>query len=291
MNLQTLLGDVPVGQFVADYYYRLPYSSAGSARPLCELGTWDALTAVLSRGDADVLVCRRNEQHAGPRPRTPAEAQRLIDDGFTLLVRHAERNDERLARLADAFAADLAAPVNIHLYCTPAGQFGFGWHYDAEEVFIVQTVGRKEYSLRKNTVNPWPLEETLPADMHYEREITPLARCELAAGDWLYIPSGYWHKGNACELALSLAIGVMPRTGIDVLGFLRPRVIESLRWRARLPVAGQASPLTEEELVPVYRELLRSLGDDLSRMLADPQLAADFLAAIRHPVKQERRPL
>ena len=40
--------------------------------------------------------------------------------------------------------------------------------------------GRKTYSLRKNTVNPWPLEETLPADMKYEREIMPLMQCRLA---------------------------------------------------------------------------------------------------------------
>ena len=76
--------------------------------------------------------------------------------------------------------------------------------------------------------------------MRYEREIMPLVRCELAAGDWLYIPSGYWHMGQSRELALSLAIGVMPRTGIDVLDFVRPRVAGSLLWRQRLPVAGRA---------------------------------------------------
>ena len=103
--------------------------------------------------------------------------------------------------VAAAFARDFAAEVNIHMYCTPGDQFGFGWHYDAEEVFIVQTTGRKLYSLRKNTVNPWPIEETLPADMRYEREITPLVRCELAAGDWLYVPSGYWHMGQSRETA------------------------------------------------------------------------------------------
>jgi len=281
MNLQTLLGHLPLAQFVADHYHRLPYSAAGLARPLCELGTWESLTAVLANSEADVLVCRQNEQYAGPAPRSADDARRLTDEGYTLLARHAERHDARLARLAAEFAADFAAPVNIHMYCTPPGQFGFGWHYDAEEVFIVQTAGRKEYSLRKNTVNPWPIEETLPADMHYEREIMPLARCELAAGDWLYIPSGYWHRGTSRELALSLAIGVQPRTGVEVFDALRRRVLDSLLWRQRMPIAGRASSLSEGQLFDVYRDLLAALAGDLSKQLTDPQFVAQFIVEIR----------
>jgi 50S ribosomal protein L16 3-hydroxylase len=286
MNLQTLLGDVRLAQFVADYYHRLPYSTAGLARPFCELGTWESLTAVLANSEADVLVCRQNEQYFGHPPRSADDARRLTDEGYTLLVRHAERHDERLARLAAEFAADFAAPVNIHMYCTPPGQFGFGWHYDAEEVFIVQTAGRKEYSLRKNTVNPWPIEETLAADMHYEREIMPLARCELTAGDWLYIPSGYWHRGTSRELALSLAIGVQPRTGVEVFDALRRGVLDSLLWRQRMPVAGRASLLSEEQLLDVYRDLCSTLGADLARQLNEPQFAARIVSEMRAEMRR-----
>jgi ribosomal protein L16 Arg81 hydroxylase len=281
MNFQTLLGDLPLTQFVAEYFQRLPYSAAGKAAPLCELGTWDLLTSILARPAADVLVCRRNEQYAGNLPRSDDAARRLVDEGYTLLVRHAEQHDERLAALAAAFAADFAAPVNIHMYCTPGGQFGFGWHYDAEEVFIVQTTGRKTYSLRKNTVNPWPVEETLPADMRYEREIMPLVRCELAAGDWLYIPSGYWHMGESRETAISLAIGVAPRTGLDVVDFLRRRLADSLFWRQRLPVAGRAAALGEAELLAAYEQVLGELGRDLTKQLADPRLAEELIKSLR----------
>ena len=46
---------------------------------------------------------------------------------------------ERRGRLG--IGRDFAAPVDVHLYCTPAGQPGFGWHYDAEDVFVLQTAG------------------------------------------------------------------------------------------------------------------------------------------------------
>jgi ribosomal protein L16 Arg81 hydroxylase len=281
MDLQTLLGEFPIRRFVAEHYQRLPYSAAALAKPLCDLGTWRSLTTILSQPSADTLVCRRNEQYAGPLPQTESDAQRLVNDGYTLLVRHAERHDDRLADLAAAFACDFAAPVNIHMYCTPGGQFGFGWHYDAEEVFIVQTTGRKEYRLRKNTVNPWPIEEVLPADMHYEREIMPLVRCELAAGDWLYLPSGYWHMGESRETAISLAIGVQPRTAIDAFDFLRPQLLDSLFWRQRLPVAGLAASLTEDERRQQAAHLLQQLGQDLQKRLADPANLEAFLQRIQ----------
>src|SRR5947209_3055839 len=134
------------------------------------------------------------------------------------------------------------APIDVHVYCTPAGQPGFGWHYDAEDVFVLQTAGRKEWSLRKNTVNPWPLAEALPADMRHEREIMPVLRCTLAAGDWLYIPAGYWHRTRAGEESVSLSVGVLSASALDVYDFLRRQLLSSLRWRQRLPPAGGASP-------------------------------------------------
>ena len=162
-----------------------------------------------------------------------------------------------------------------------AGEHGFSWHYDAEEVFIIQTSGQKEYSLRKNTVNPWPLIETIPSNMGYEREVMPLMRVLLSAGDWLYIPCGYWHKAEARDLdetAISLALGVMSPSAIDTYDYLRARLLDSLLWRQRLPVNGAASAVSSDELVSHYRELFEQLADDLAKTLRDEQFVCDFLA-------------
>ncbi len=276
MSIRTLLNAESQQLFVEQYYGRLPYSLAGAAKSLCGLGTWSRLGQILASDGVDVMVVRRG-QRSTAEPRSASEAQALADDGYTVLVRHAERHDADLDQLARGFAADFAAPVNIHLYATPADQFGFGWHYDAEEVFIVQTHGSKEYSLRKNTVHPWPLVETLPQDMGYQNELMPLIRCRLQAGDWLYIPCGYWHRAAADEMAISLAIGVLAPAAITLLDFLRPRLLQDLVWRQRLPVTGKASAMDRDALKSHLQQLVAHLGRDLQRVLDEPQWLDDFL--------------
>ncbi len=281
MNIETLLGEIPKTKFVQEYFHRLPFSLTGGARSVCRLGSWDVLGQILGRDGVDVMVVRDGQQHAGADPRTLEDAKTLSAEGYTILVRHAESQHEQLKKLAAGFEDDFHAPANIHIYATPAGNHGFSWHYDAEEVFIMQTSGQKAYSLRKNTVNPWPLVEIIPEDMRYRREITPLMRVLLSAGDWLYIPCGYWHKAEARdsdETAISLALGVMSPSAIDVYDYLRARLLDSLLWRQRLPVNGAASAVPSDELVSRYRELFEQLTDDLAKTLRDEQFVRDFLA-------------
>ncbi|MEX2307227.1 MAG: cupin domain-containing protein [Pirellulales bacterium] len=289
MDVKSLFGDVPVAKFVEEYLHRLPFALAGSARGVCELGTWDAVGAMLAEAGEDAFAVRGGEWYEGDAPRNVAAARALNDEGYTIFIRHAERHHALVAELAAAFERTFLGAVNVHVFATAAGAPGFSWHYDAEDVFIIQTAGEKEYSLRKNTVNPWPLEETLPEDMRYEREQMPLMRVLLRAGDLLYIPCGYWHraeakglsheqeKGTDPEAAISLAVGVMSRSAMDVYDFLRGRLVQSLVWRQRLPLVGAASPTSREELEATYRQIFEQLAGDLAKALADPRLVAEFL--------------
>src|SRR5687768_17715125 len=109
----------------------------------------------------------------------------------------------------------------------------------------------------------------------------PLMRCELAAGDWLYIPSGYWHMGESRETSISLAIGVQSPTGVEMFDSLRPQILESLLWRQRLPVVGAAANLTDAELRAHYESLGKQLGQDLLKMLSDGRQVESLLARLR----------
>jgi 50S ribosomal protein L16 3-hydroxylase len=280
MNVESLLGDFGLAKFVAEYLYRLPLAAPGAAESVKSLGTWESLGEILGAETPEVMLVRDGERLKANRLSDEREARVVSDDGCAIIVRHAERQHPGIGRLAESFEQAFCGPVDVQMFVTPPGRTGFSWHYDAEDVFILQTAGSKDYALRKNTVNPWPLEETLPKDMRYDREIMPLMTVSLEAGDLLYIPCGYWHKADASrstEAAISLAVGVMSRTAVDVFDRLRRRVIDSMLWRQRLPVVGAASPLTAGELEQEYRELFVQLSEDLGKMLRDERLLRAFL--------------
>jgi ribosomal protein L16 Arg81 hydroxylase len=275
-SVQHLFGDFPFERFLTEYYHRLPLALPQTVPDAAALGSWATVDAALAEAGADFMMAKDGQCRRDGLPRTIAGLQAMSHDGWTAVQRHAERHDSKLAELAQAFGAAFLAPIDMHLFITPAGRPGFSWHYDAEEVFIVQTGGAKEYFLRKNSVNPWPVEETLPADMHYEREIMPLHRVLLKAGDLLYIPCGYWHRAQAPgegESAASLAIGVMSPAAVDVLDVVRPRLLDNLLWRQRLPLAAHGGDLRES-----YRLLLETLAADLARTLAEPAMLDSIVA-------------
>jgi hypothetical protein len=129
-------------------------------------------------------------------------------------------------------------------------------------------------------------------------------RVLLRAGDLLYIPCGWWHKAEARgsvpffseqkkgtdpDTAISIAVGVMSRSAMDVYDFLRQRLVESLVWRQRLPIVGPASPLSRDELVATYAHLFKQLAGDLARTFADQRLVDDFLAELTKSAAENKR--
>src|SRR4051794_969480 len=140
MSLTRLLGELPVERFLNDHYLRFPFARVGGCAGLLARSGWELLQGALSSQNADVLFARAAEtldrNHV-------FRAVDLIGQGYTVRVRHAEQHDADLELLANKFRADFLAPVDIHLYCTPANHEGLNWHFDAEDVFVLQLEGTK----------------------------------------------------------------------------------------------------------------------------------------------------
>ena len=281
--IEQLLGDLKPARFVGEYYTRLPHSRPGGARGFTSFDGWGSIEKILSQPEVDAFLAREGQLFREPGPPSFARARELYGEGYTLVIRRSEAHDPELARLAQGFGADFGAAVNVHVYATPPEKSGFGWHYDPEDVFILQTEGTKEYRLRKNSVNPWPVLEAMPRDLRYEREGMPVFSCTLSEGDWLYIPTGWWHQARAVQGSMTLAIGLMTPTALDVLDFLRKELAASIIWRQRLPVVGQASGGTWEELEREHEGLFRELAKDLARHLSEAETARRFLSRRRGP--------
>ncbi len=283
--IEQILGGLTAGQFLEKHYTRLPYSKAGSAAGFTTFAGWTTVEAMLAKAGVDGFLAKEGVMWEGGKLPPFPEVKRLFGDGHTLVIRNAEKHDPELARIAEGFHRDFEAEVNVHVYCTPPQRSGFGWHYDPEDVFILQTHGAKEYQLRKNTVNPWPLLAQMPKDLRYELESMPAWSCVLRPGDLLYIPTGWWHSARGVEGdSITLAVGLMTPSAMELLDFLKRELLGSIAWRQRLPVLGAANPASPEDLARTHQSILKDLGRDLARLLSDEALAKRFLESRRNDV-------
>jgi 50S ribosomal protein L16 3-hydroxylase len=210
-TLAAWLAPDDCASFIANHLGRTPYAAAGQARDALPLFDWQTVDRVLKSDKAlDVLTVARGRLVDVRAPRSSGEARRLMHAGVSVVVRASERHDAGLRALADSFERVLPGEVHVQLYLTPAGTNSYGWHYDFEDVFIAQTAGVKDYYFRANTVTrDAHLGESLDFTA-VTRETAPLLASRLVAGDWLYLPSRWWHLVKCVEDSLSISVGVMP---------------------------------------------------------------------------------
>lgn len=205
--ISTLLQPMTREEFLREHFQRAPLARPDSAHGAVRLLTWATVERLIA-AQPDMLTVRNARLRDG-NPASFAEAVSLFREGWSVVMRRCERHDPGLRALADAVGEELEGEIAIQIYLTPGGFQSFGWHYDCEDVFIVQTGGEKEYFLRRNTVNPEPTLDAMPRDMQFERETSPSMAARLLPGDWLYVPRGWWHVARASVDSLSISIGVL----------------------------------------------------------------------------------
>jgi 50S ribosomal protein L16 3-hydroxylase len=208
--LAEWLAPLDVETFRRTKMHRSAWALPHSARSALGVLDWQVLDEVLRAEPApDVIVCARGDMLPFPPPRDLDSLRAYMRMGIGLCMRHTERCHPRLAEVATAFERALPGIAQVQIFVTPGDTHGFGWHYDAEHVFIAQVAGIKDYYFRENTTcadTPFP-----PRDFSgYHAETSPLMTATLVPGDFLYIPARWWHMAMCREDALSISVGVTP---------------------------------------------------------------------------------
>ena len=208
--LEEWLDPMSVSSFTREYLRRQPHASPSSARRAMPIFGWDTLDRLLTRNPPDVLVVARGKLLELSTPKTLSDALDLLTSGVGLVIRRAEKLDPGVAGLAASITHHIPGEVHVQLIVTPAGTYGFGWHYDDEDVFIVQTEGSKDYFFRDNTVERQRQPGIAPDFTRFGNEASPIGTARLLAGDWLYVPARWWHAAKCIENSLSISLGIFP---------------------------------------------------------------------------------
>lgn len=282
--LKALLGETSLESFLSKNFTRLPFSAPDKALPIQSYLDWSVVQKVLESKQSILRVVKDGNVSVDSEQMSFEEAMNYYHQGNTLVLRYAEKGHSLLKALAHDFAVPFRTEVDIQLYCTPAGHNAFGWHYDIEEVFVIQTKGSKEYTIRPNTVHPRPLLSSVPKNMEYEKENgEQVLKVLMQAGDWLYIPSGWWHIAKTQSESMHISVGLMPRSAVDVLEVLPKYLAKNSYWRSRLPVHKNFA--TEAEEISFYQDAMMSLGADLKHQIASPEFIKFFLEEAKNRIK------
>lgn len=170
----------------------------------------------------------------------PATALRLFDRGATLVLQGLHRYHQPLAELVAELELELGHPCQANAYLTPASAQGFARHGDTHDVFVVQTVGTKQWQIWEDADQPAPSDVVL----------TP--------GDVLYLPTGMAHAARAQHaVSLHVTIGINQVTW----GQLLDAAIARAGSAAAAPDRGQHLPAG-------YLEDTAPLADGLRSRLA-----------------------
>lgn len=275
--LSKLLGEDPKETFLPKHFSRLPFSRAHGADEFKNYLSWKTVEDVIRAGHSVLRIVKDGKMVKDyVEGMTFEEAKAFHEKGNTLLLRFAEKSSPELKSLCNDFKKSFYTDVDIQLYCTPEGHNAFGWHYDVEEVFILQTKGSKSYSIRPNTIHPNPLVKSIPKDLGYEQEKTPMEiKVTLEEGDFLYIPSGWWHVAKTQKESMHISIGLMPSSAVDMADYLPRYLARNAFWRTRMPVHLEFS--SKEEEISFYQEAMAKLGKDLSMHISSKEFIEEFL--------------
>ncbi|KYG64655.1 hypothetical protein AZI86_10595 [Bdellovibrio bacteriovorus] len=208
--IDTLLGRMDFEYFQKDFFGRMPLAMPGTAHAFKGVFHWHNLVDVLNTHD-NCWAVKEGILHKDLQSGRMSydDFLAVFEKGYSAVIRHGELADDSIKAIAQCFQKRFKGQVDVQMYATPAGCEGFDWHYDEEDVFVIQTAGVKEFCLRAPKLPLIP-QTKLPLQFLLSDYTTgPEIRCQLAAGDWLYIPAGFWHKAKSLEESFHISVGVL----------------------------------------------------------------------------------
>ena len=195
----------------------------------------------------------------------------LAQSKATILLPQAHKHFDELNNLACGVQSELGHVTGINVYLSPPNSHGFLLHKDGHDLIIVQTFGRKIWTIcipinifqRFSVEGKHYGEGWVPSEKEYN-----CYNNVLTPGDVLYLPRGTLHRPSTTETEGSMHLSI----GIDVRGF---------RW-VDVIVAHLREPILLNKLsVEALGEIEKDGTEDA---LATKPPIAMLQSAFDHPV-------
>lgn len=271
---------MPQETFFRDYRYQKPCLFKNAVRLPDKAEVWRGINEMYQRANpADELFKFRKgplipkehyveafEDTGRIRHRfNKAAVYEYLKDGATLVYNRI--NNEPFS---DDIAKQVARFAQAHTVVSGYLAFGddasYKNHWDTRDVFAVQLVGKKHWSLSApNFEMPLYMQQSKDLPHIPEPETTDM-EVVLEAGDILYIPRGWWHNPvpMGCE-TFHLAIGTFPPNGHNYMEWLMNKVPDIVGFRHNLQSWAQD------------QGRLKAAAEEFAAQIADPDNYETFM--------------
>lgn len=189
-----------------------------------------------------------------------SKAKALFERGFHFRLLGVHKRDAFTYRISQLLSKAFSTIVPANAYVSPPQSQGFGPHYDPHDVIVLQTGGRKVWSIFASDQGTpaLPLQsQNFVKERHESLSGDKIEEFVLNEGDLLYIPRGVFHAARSGEVAsIHLTFGIRPPTWASVLdGFFDKLYKDKLIFRKAIIADGDL----EGDFEQVRAEIRRAL--------------------------------
>jgi hypothetical protein len=293
ISFESLITPIELDDFLANYYERQPlilhrhgqhtYDDVFTLRQLDRYLASNRLTnGNVSLVKADAPVDRGlYVRHDGTIDLAGLYQQHR--EGATIVCSQMQDKIGSLMDLCRAGQYRLSQRCQTNLYLSPPNSQGFKTHHDTHDVFVLQILGSKVWSLYGTDISLPLRGQKFETRLHVRRE--PENVVTLQAGDLLYCPRGLIHDARSTnEPSLHVTFGLTGKTWADF--FLECVSEVALRepcFRRNLP-AGFAGPdYDREQFMETFRELLQRFQSEAKPEVVFDENKSDLIASYTPP--------
>src|SRR5262249_35697099 len=205
----------------------------------------------------------------------------LFAGGATIVIQEAHKLLGPVAVLCRELEREISAPFQSNLYLTPAHGKGFDTHYDTHDVFLLQIVGAKEWTIFDSPVR-LPL-----SGQPFDPNLHPVGAATMSfvlhAGDFLYIPRGFLHHARSGdETSLHMTLGALSYRWADVLLEVMAQIcLSDPAFRRALPVGLAHANFDAASARKTFANLLSRASEKGSPDAVLNRLADEFVTSRR----------
>jgi 50S ribosomal protein L16 3-hydroxylase len=281
-----LLGGLSPQQFMRRHWQRKPLLVRAGAMPWVDALPRKALWALAADEAVESRLVAQKPAgwslQSGPFKRLPPQTQAQ----WTLLVQGVEAHLPAARQLMDAFRFIPEARLDDVMVSWASDGGGVGPHFDAYDVFLVQTSGRRQWRIGRQT--DLSLRDDLP--LKILRDFQPEETFVLEPGDLLYLPPRWAHDGVALGAdCVTASVGFRAPSMLELADQLLPRLLdpedEPASLAKRYRDAGQ---LATDAPASVPAGLLDFAQAALQAAVSDPQRLARALGELLSEPKAQQ---